>query len=73
MKKEKIKDGEFVERYQNGKQKEKGFNKDGEREGEWTLYYEDEKVKVMVFCIEGKTNGFVLNWKSSYVNRITQC
>ncbi|MHC4954984.1 MAG: toxin-antitoxin system YwqK family antitoxin [Planctomycetota bacterium] len=52
-----LKNGEYVERWPNGKTKISGAYKHGRRDGQWTWYYESGKVKETVRYIQERKQG----------------
>lgn len=58
----KIKNGEFISLYPNGKIESKGMYIDNKREGTWFNFYHNGKMKDSVVYSNGNPIGIILSW-----------
>ena len=58
-----LRTGEWVEYYDNGQIRYKGYFFEGKREGEWVLYHNNGKLFSKGFYVEGKQTG---EWEFYY-------
>ena len=50
-------DGPYADHYSNGKVKEEGAYKGGEKAGKWTFYWQNGKKKTVGYYTKGKPSG----------------